>query len=121
VAIQLVERATLSVLVADVGRAVRFYTEVLGFALRYRRGEDYAEVELPALTLALARRQDGAAPPGHAFPMSIALDVQRLDGAMLVLRERGVQFAPEIAEREGERIAFFTDVDGTPLFLRERR
>jgi len=40
---------------------------------------------------------------------------------MLVLRERGVQFAPEIAEGERERIAYFTDDDGTPLFLREQK
>ena len=47
--------------------------------------------------------------------------VERLEGAMLVLRERGVQFAPEIAEGERERIAYFTDEDGTPLFLREEK
>jgi hypothetical protein len=52
---------------------------------------------------------------------SIGFDVERLEGAMLVLRERGVQFAPEIAEGEQERIAYFADEDGTPLFLREEK
>jgi catechol 2,3-dioxygenase-like lactoylglutathione lyase family enzyme len=119
--IHLVQGGAVAVMVADLDRAIRFYTEALGFELRARpRRDDYAEVELPGVTVGLTRATAPGWKTGHAFPVSIALDVERLEGAMLVLRERGVQFAPEVAERDGERIAFFTDPDGTPLYLRER-
>jgi catechol 2,3-dioxygenase-like lactoylglutathione lyase family enzyme len=117
--IHLVQGGVVSLMVADVARAVDFYTRALEFNLRSRRGEDYAEVELEGLRVGLSRTEAAPARRGHAFPMSIALDVERLDGAMLVLRERGVQFAPDVAERDGQRFAFFTDLDGTPLYLRE--
>ena len=116
----LVQGAAVSVLVADLDRAVRFYTHGLGATLRRREG-DCAEVDLPGVRLRLSRAPEPGPDAGHAFPVSIALDVERLDGAMLVLRDRGIRFAPGIAEREGERVAFFTDDDGTPLYLRESR
>lgn len=120
-AMHLVHGVALGVMVGDVDRAVRFYTGALGFSVRERRAEDYAEVELAGVRLALSRAESPGWRDVHAFPLSIALDVDRLDGAMLVLRDRGVRFAPSIGERDGERIAFFTDPDGTPLYLRERR
>jgi catechol 2,3-dioxygenase-like lactoylglutathione lyase family enzyme len=120
--IDLIKGAKVTVMVASVERAVRFYTRALGLALRYQRGEEYAEVEAPGLTLALLaseQRTHRERPlPVHC---SVGFDVERLEGAMLVLRERGVTFAPEIAEGARERIAYFVDEDGTPLFLREQK
>lgn len=118
--IRLVQGAAMSVMVTDLARALRFY-EAVGFDLRARRGDDTAEVELPGLVLRLERGGDPGWKRGGPLPVTIALDVERLEGAMLVLRERGVQFAPEIAVRDGERVAFFTDDDGTPLYLRETK
>lgn len=121
-AMNLIQSAKVTVMVASVERAVRFYTRALGLTLRYERGGEYAEVEAPGLTLALLATERST---HHERPLpvhcSIGFDVERLEGAMLVLRERGVQFAPEIAEGERERIAYFADEDGTPLFLREQK
>lgn len=116
----LVEGGAVSVMVTDLERALRFYG-ALGFSLRGRRGDHSADVELPGLVVRLERGGDPGARRGGPFPLTIALDVQRLEGAMLILRERGVAFAPEIAERGAERIAFFTDDDGTPMYLRETK
>ena len=118
--IRLVQGAAVSVMVTDVDRAIRFYG-ALGFTLRDRRGDEAAEVELPELVVRLERGGDPGWKRGGPFPLTIAFDVERLEGAMLVLRHRGVRFAPEVAERDGERIAFFTDDDGTPLYLRETK
>ena len=119
--IDLIKGGEVTVMVASVERAVRFYTRALGLTLRCRR-EHEAEVEARGLTLVLLASER---PPRNGAPAavhcSIGFDVERLEGAMLVLRERGVQFAPEIAEGERERIAYFTDEDGTPLFLREEK
>jgi catechol 2,3-dioxygenase-like lactoylglutathione lyase family enzyme len=119
-AIHLVHGVALGVMVGDVERSIRFYTGALGFEVRARRADEYAEVELAGVRLALSRAESPGWKDVHAFPLSIALEVERLEGAMLVLRDRGVRFAPAIGERDGERIAFFTDPDGTPLYLKER-
>jgi catechol 2,3-dioxygenase-like lactoylglutathione lyase family enzyme len=122
--INLIQGAKVTVMVASVERALRFYTRALGLKLRYQRDHEYAEVEAPGLTLGLLASERPflhhvqAPVPVHC---SIGFDVERLEGAMLVLRERGVQFAPEIADGEKERIAYFADEDGTPLFLREEK
>ncbi len=120
--INLIQGAKVTVMVASVDRAVRFYTRALGLTVRYQRGEEYAEVEAPGLTLALLA-SDQRTHRERPLPVqcSIGFDVERLEGAMLVLRERGVTFAPEIAEGTKERIAYFVDEDGTPLFLREQK
>jgi catechol 2,3-dioxygenase-like lactoylglutathione lyase family enzyme len=120
--IHLIQGAKVIVMVASVERAVRFYTRALGLALRCQRGQEYAEIEAPGLTLALLA-SDRATHHERPVPVhcSIGFDVEGLEGAMLVLRERGVRFAPQIAEGERERIAYFADEDGTPLFLREEK
>ncbi len=121
--INLIQGAKVTVMVGSMERAVRFYTRALGLGLRCRQGDEYAEVEAPGLTLALLASERSTQPSAAPAPVhcSIGFDVERLEGAMVVLRERGVQFAPEIAEAEKERIAYFRDDDGTPLFLREAK
>jgi catechol 2,3-dioxygenase-like lactoylglutathione lyase family enzyme len=121
--INLIRSAKVTVMVASIERAVRFYTHALGLALRHRRNDEYAEVEAAGLTLALMASERSTHPGAAPAPVhcSIGFDVERLEGAMLVLRERGVAFAPEIAEGDRERIAYFADEDGTPLFLREEK
>ncbi len=120
--INLIQSAKVTIMVSSLERALRFYTRALGLTLRYRRAEEYAEIEAPGATIAL---HGSGRPTHHERPVpvqcSIGFDVERLEGAMLVLRERGVQFAPEIAEGERERIAYFADEDGTPLYLREEK
>ncbi len=119
--INLIQGGEVTVMVADVDRAVRFYTRALGLTLRRQHAHE-AEVEAPGLTLVLLASErpsrNGAPLPVHC---SIGFNVERLEGAMLVLHERGVQFAPAIADGERERIAYFTDEDGTALFLREEK
>jgi catechol 2,3-dioxygenase-like lactoylglutathione lyase family enzyme len=118
--IRLVQGGAVSLMVTDIERAIRFYG-ALGFTVREQRGDRCAELELPGLVLRLQRGGDPGWKRSGAFPCAIALQVERLEGAMLILRDRGVQFAPEVAEREGLRIAFFTDDDGTPLYLEEMK
>ncbi len=123
-----VEGAACTVTVRDVERAVRFYTKALGMRLRLSHSgpaADWAEVEGHGIRIVLVGRDRpagavGGAPPSAAA-LSIGFDVGALEDAMRVLRERGVEFAPEIVEHPEFRLAYFTDHDGTPLFLRERK
>jgi catechol 2,3-dioxygenase-like lactoylglutathione lyase family enzyme len=107
--------------VADLDRAVRFYTETLGLELTERSGGHWAAVRAPGLTIGLhpggAPAPRPAAPDGPASP-TIGLEVADLPAAVTALTARGVRFA---RRGEGaEALAFFSDPDGHGLYLRGR-
>ncbi len=106
----------LTIMVADVDRAVRFYTETLGLPLKTRVGDGWAEIAAPDVNIGLHVAGPGGPPADGASKLSIGLSVDDLDRAMATLRERGVEFAP-IMEAQGLRFAFFRDPDKTPLYL----
>jgi len=121
-----IESAACNVMVHDLERAVRFYTRALGMHLEASHSgpaADWAELTGHGVRMVLLGSDRPTVRDAELHPVhvSIGFDVAELDGAMLVLRERGVEFAPEVAEDPEFRIAYFTDPDGTPLFLRERK
>ncbi len=121
-----IDSAACNVMVQDVERAVRFYTRALGMRLESSHSgpaADWAELSGHGLRIVLLGSdrptvRDAGLHPVH---LTIGFEVDEVEGAMLVLRERGVEFAPEVAEDPEFRIAHFSDPDGTPLFLRERK
>ncbi len=125
--IGVVRGATATVLVRDVERAVRFYTDRLGLHLRASHVDpvaDWAEVEAPGLRLLLVG--SGLPPevePAVARPPRVAVgfEVDDLEAAIRVLRRRGIGFEREITEGAEHRMAWFTDPDGNPLYLRQER
>lgn len=119
-----IDSAACNVMVQDVERAVRFYTRALGMRLEASHSgpaADWAELSGHGLRIVLLGSDRPRAAGLHPVQIAIGLDVPEIEGAMLVLRERGVEFAPEVAEDPEFRIAHFSDPDGTPLFLRERK
>ncbi len=48
----MIQEGNVTVMVSDLERAIRFYTEALGLKLKWRWG-DYAEVEAPGVTIGL--------------------------------------------------------------------
>jgi catechol 2,3-dioxygenase-like lactoylglutathione lyase family enzyme len=110
----------VTVQVTDLGRAIRFYTETLGLKLRYRAGDEWAEILGPSVIIGL---QPTTAPAMRlaeqvAARVSIGFVVDRLAETRLTLEGRGVHFLTETDE-ETVRIATFCDPDGTPLYLCE--
>jgi catechol 2,3-dioxygenase-like lactoylglutathione lyase family enzyme len=82
----------------DIGRAVTFYTEVVGLPL-VLHGTDVAE------------------PPASG---TVVLRVDDLDGARWTLTERGAVFDEHVGEVEGyARFAMFRDPDGNPVQIIE--
>jgi len=125
-----IEGASCTVMVRDVERAVRFYTRVLGMRLRTSHSgpaADWAEVDGHGIRIVLLGRDRPSAPEPPVVPIAppahvaIVFEVAELERAMPALREQGVEFRSDIAEDAEFRTAYFTDQDGTPLFLRERR
>lgn len=105
--------------VGDLGRAIDFYTKVLGFELEMRSDElEWARIKpgVPGVTIGLGRQEvvEGSA------TVSLNLAVQDLDAARSTLEERGVRFEGPTVEVPGVvRLADFEDPDGNRIRLAE--
>jgi catechol 2,3-dioxygenase-like lactoylglutathione lyase family enzyme len=110
-----------TLLVSDLSRAVRFYVETLGFKLRERQGDGWAEVDGgDGVVLGLhPARPDGPKPGTHGS-ISIGLAVnQPIADVVSVLTNRGVVFHGPIRADGPVALAFFSDPDGNTLYLFE--
>jgi predicted enzyme related to lactoylglutathione lyase len=106
----------LTIMVSDFGRAVRFYTETLGLTLKFRAGDEWAELDAPGVSIGLHPAM-GHAPTGAGGGMSLGLQVPDIDAAMDTLKQRGVEFPSGWRQSGQLRLADFADPDGTPLYL----
>lgn len=106
--------------VADMDRAVRFYTGTLGLKLAYRFGEHWASVELgKGLTIGLHPGGGPEAAGGEGGP-TIGLELEgRIEEAMRALEDRGVRFDGLVNEGKAGKFASFRDPDGNRLYLAE--
>ena len=105
-------KANVTVMVADIGRAVEFYTRVLGLPPGIRHGNAYAEILAPGVVIGLHPKPGEASTGGN---LSIGLEVSDLDIVVNTLSERSVRFKRQ--ENDTNRFAFSQDLDGTPLYL----
>jgi catechol 2,3-dioxygenase-like lactoylglutathione lyase family enzyme len=110
-----------TIMVRDFDRAVRFYTETLGLELKFRAGNEWAEVIAgQALTIGLHPWSPGHGPePGQASGISIGFGVDPIDKAVAALRSKGITFRGPIQDNNNVKLAFFADPDGNPLYLCE--
>lgn len=107
----------VTLMVADMDRAVRFYTETLGLELTFRSGDHWAMVKGAGLTIALhPKGEHGPAPePDRGRGVSIGFEVEDLAESRALLEARGVDF--ESASDEFVQLAYFNDPDRTTLYL----
>jgi lactoylglutathione lyase len=114
----------------DLAASLRFYRDLLGFAVTYRFPEDaepvFVGLELSGSEIAIGDVSDPEAaaihgrPPrpvsGHRFELCVyASDV---DAAVEELRAAGVTVLAEPADRPwGERLAYVEDPDGNPVMI----
>ncbi len=100
-------------MVKDLDKAVRFYTEVLGFKIKERFGNDWASLEGPGIHLGLHPAMGNEIKAGC---ISIVLTVKDLKKAMEQLKKKGASFS-KITEDKMVKIAHFKDPDGNPLYF----
>jgi glyoxylase I family protein len=112
--------------VTDVGRAIAFYTGVLGFELESRAGDAFAAVTQGSLRLLLSGPgSSGSRPMPDGRQQSpggwtrILLSVDDLDRRIGSLRVAGVRFRNEIESGPGGRQIQIEDPDGNPIELHE--
>jgi lactoylglutathione lyase len=115
-------------IVDDLDRALRFYTEVLGLKLGHRSG-DYAQLDTGATRLALYTRSAMAttlgisleAPRPAAPGFEIGFKVADVDAAVSELIARGVSpVVPPTDRFWGQRTAYVRDPDGHLIELAQQ-
>ena len=116
----MINEANVTIMVGDMERAVRFYTEVLGLKLKARYGDDFAQVEAPGTVIGLHPATDRESGHISSEGISIGFAVSDLDSAKAELERKGVKFS-RTADDTQVRLAFFADPDGHPLYLSQSK
>ena len=111
-----------TIYVSDMNRAVGFYVDTLGFTLRERHGDNWASIDGgPGLTIGL-HPATAEIPAGRQGSIAIGLFLDTpISNAVAALKARGVAFRTPIIEDVALSLAFFTDPDGTSLYLAEMK
>jgi catechol 2,3-dioxygenase-like lactoylglutathione lyase family enzyme len=105
----------------DLPRAIRFYTETLGFELAFRYQDFYADIRAGGQVFHL-KRVDGT-DPSIAFVQEgehfhLYFDVDDVDGAAAQLKGRDVPLLQEARDTPwGTRELAFRDPDGHTLYF----
>jgi catechol 2,3-dioxygenase-like lactoylglutathione lyase family enzyme len=109
----------VTIYVANMDLAVRFYTETLGLKLAYRFGDHWASVEV-GQTLTIGLHPASAESPKGRSGMSIGLELSgSIEEAMRQLEAKGVRFTSVATEAKAGKFASFEDPDGNQLYLAE--
>lgn len=106
--------AYVNVAVSDLDRAVAFFRDRVGLALKFSDTDfGYAEFDTPGAGFAVARDPDRAG--RHT---GIGFGVEDLDAAHEQLSRAGVKFTrPPTRERWGGYMAIFADPEGNTFYL----
>lgn len=107
----------------DPKRLAEWYVNVLGFTINYTYAGNYF-VKAPNGTMLEIIPSEGERKPQTLKDPGLrhlAVIPEDFDAAYEKLKSMGVQFITEPVEIEGNRLVFFTDLDGNYLHLIERR
>ena len=112
--------------VADVARAVAFYTQHLGFTLEHQHLPEFASVSMGGTRLLLSGPgASGSRPLATGERQEpggwnrVVLSVSDLPALVAELKPRGVRFRNEMVEGVGGRQVQVDDPDGNPIELFE--
>jgi glyoxylase I family protein len=110
----------------DVARSVAFYTEELGFELKYQQLPDFATVSFGALRILLSGPGASGSrpmPDGQRQEPGgwtrVVLRVEDLASCIDELKKTGVQFRNELESGPGGKQIQIEDPDGNPIELFE--
>ncbi len=107
--------------VADMERAIEFYTQVLGLELKFRAENFWAEVQAgDSLVIGLHPASESAAAPGTVGAIHIGLIASiPLEEVKVKLAEHDYHFSGEITDDGPGRFASMKDPDGNQLYFWE--
>lgn len=108
----------VTIFVADMDRAVRFYTEVLNCKIQFHFANQWAQLKaLDGTTIGLhpASNENPAGVKGSVY---LGIEVtDSIHKAVKEMKAKGVKFIGPIRDDEQILYAEFEDPDGTPLYL----
>ena len=112
----MIQSCNITLMVANMDEAIKFYTEVLDFKLKNRYGSHWADIEAPGLAIGIH--------PAHPYvrygdSMSIGMKVPNLKEAVEKLKAKGIEF--EERDDTQVQLANFSDPSGNALYLVEER
>ncbi|MEF2977618.1 VOC family protein [Subtercola sp. YIM 133946] len=105
--------AAVWVPVEDMGRAVAFYRETLGFDVD-EQGDDWSEVDANGVKIGLNAREKAAPHSDGGAVISFQPDGD-IEDEVAELKGKGVTFTGEISDHEWGRIVPFKDSEGNDL------
>lgn len=110
--------SNITVYVADMDRAVRFYTETLPLKLRERFGDHWAAVDAGGGLVIGLHPATREIPSGRPGSVAIGFEAEQpIETVVTELRTRGVTFQGEVTAEKAGKFAFFHDADGNPCYL----
>jgi glyoxylase I family protein len=108
----------------DPERLARWYVEHLGFRINYQSAASHTTFVKAAngSMIEIIASAGDRAPQTLKDPglRHLAILVDDFEGALAKLRAQEVPFVGEPTESKGNRVAFFTDLDGNFLHLLQR-
>jgi predicted enzyme related to lactoylglutathione lyase len=115
----MISGAIATIFVADMNRAVDFYTETLGLKLQYRADSHWAQIDAGnGFSIGLHPPSEKSPAPGTRGAISIGMNVVGdIEQAVATLKDKGVTFHGPIVDDTQVRLAFFSDPDGNDLYL----
>lgn len=109
-----------TVFVANMDRAVQFYTEVLGLKLTNRFGDHWATVEAGRLVIGLHPASPKYPAPGTKGGIMLGLEIdQPIEAVVASLNAKGVQMKGPIVRDEAGNFVHLEDPDGNEMYLWE--
>ena len=112
---EMVRDAYVTIEVSNMGRAIKFYTKVLGLKLVKRYDNYWADIKAPGVWMGLHLAHEGGRRKKGSGNMSIGFDVKDMDKAVKALQKKGVRVKRQ--DSDWGRMAEFTDPDGTDLYF----
>jgi catechol 2,3-dioxygenase-like lactoylglutathione lyase family enzyme len=117
----LISGGTPTVYVADLDRAIVFYTETLGLSLSMRVGNEYASIDAgQGFFVGLHPAGPESPTPGTPGATRVTFGVgQAIERVVETLAACGVEFPHGIVGDGPVKLAFFRDLDGNEMYLCE--
>src|SRR5258708_2888442 len=106
----------------DPARLADWYVQKLDFRINYTYDGNYFVRAADGTMLEIIPSVGDRAPQKMKDPgiRHLAVSVDNFDAALGELRNRGVEFLSEPYANQGNRLVFFTDIDGNILHLIQR-
>ena len=103
--------------VTDMGRALRFWIEVMGAKL-VSESAHWSMLDLGGVRLGLHPQTPDAPAPGTRGALGLGLEVDDVESAVTIYENRGVAFRVVITPHV--KLAYFSDPDGNGFYLTSR-